>query len=149
MEQLVEFLREYVDFFEEMERKQEEKLQKWLSRELSQIEETIMMQQAMDKRLENMERRRSALFEQLGYGGFTFKELIAAQGKEAAKELIGLNERLEHAVGNIRFYNEKASGLAQAELEKMGAGTGTAVTKTGGIYKPEAAYRRSMLERKV
>ena len=81
MEQLVEFLREYVDFFEELERKQEEKLQKLLSRELSQIEETIMMQQAMDKRLENMERRRSALFEQLGYGGFTFKELIAAQGK--------------------------------------------------------------------
>lgn len=149
MDQLIEFLREYVAFFEEMEHRQEEKLEKLLSRELSQIEETIMMQQAMDKRLENMERRRSSLFEQLGYGGSTFQELIASQSGAEAKELIGLNERLEHAVGNIRFYNEKASGLARAELEKMGADTGSAVTKNGGIYKPEAAYRRSMLERKI
>ena len=55
MEQLLDFLREYTEFFEKMEQKQVEKLGLLMTKELDKIEASIMMQQAMDKQLENLE----------------------------------------------------------------------------------------------
>ena len=63
MESLIKFLKEYTEFFEQLEEKQQEKLDCLAAKELKQIEETIVMQQAADKQLENMEKRRRELME--------------------------------------------------------------------------------------
>ena len=80
MDQLLEFLREYTEFFEKMEQTQVEKLGLLMTKKLEKIEASIMMQQAMDKQLENLENRRRALFSSLGFGNSTLKEI--AEGAE-------------------------------------------------------------------
>ena len=62
MEEIIRFLTEYTEMFEKMEQKQVEKLGLLMTKELDKIEESIMMQQAMDKQLQNMEQRRQELF---------------------------------------------------------------------------------------
>lgn len=133
MDQLLEFLREYTEFFEKMEQTQVEKLGLLMTKKLEKIEASIMMQQAMDKQLENLENRRRALFLSLGFGNSTLKEI--AEGAEGAeqKELLELYRRLDGAIGNIRFYNEKAEKLAKDELERMGVDGRLAANPTG-IY---------------
>lgn len=58
MEDIIDFLLEYTEALEAMEQKQVEKLGLLMTRELDKVEQTIMMQQAMDKKLENLEHRR-------------------------------------------------------------------------------------------
>ena len=48
----------YTETLEAMEQKQIEKLGLLMTRELDKVEQTIIMQQAMDKKLENMEQKR-------------------------------------------------------------------------------------------
>ena len=91
-----------------------------MTKELDKIEESIMMQQAMDKQLQNMEQRRQELFERMGLTGKTLQEVAESCGGEERKQLTDLYRRLDGAIGNIRFYNEKAESLAKSELEKMG-----------------------------
>ena len=49
MEELIRFLTEYTEMFEKMEQKQVEKLGLLMTKELDKIEESIMMQQAIDR----------------------------------------------------------------------------------------------------
>lgn len=52
MEEIFVFLTEYTEFLEKMEVTQQEKLDLLLSGDLKKIEQSIMVQQAMDKQLE-------------------------------------------------------------------------------------------------
>ena len=58
MEEIFVFLTEYTEFLEKMEVTQQEKLDLLLSGDLKKIEQSIMVQQAMDKQLENLEQGR-------------------------------------------------------------------------------------------
>ena len=107
MEELIRFLTEYTEMFEKMEQKQVEKLGLLMTKELDKIEESIMMQQAMDKQLQNMEQRRQELFEKAGLNGKTLQEVAELCGGEERKQLTDLYRRLDGAIGNIRFYNER------------------------------------------
>lgn len=71
MEEIIDFLGEYAETLEAMEQKQIEKLGLLMTRELDKVEQTIMMQEAMDKKLENMEQRRRKLFVSYGIEGRT------------------------------------------------------------------------------
>ena len=55
MEEIIDFLGEYAETLEAMEQKQVEKLGLLMTRELDKVEQTIMIQQAMDKKLESLE----------------------------------------------------------------------------------------------
>ena len=79
MEEIFVFLTEYTEFLEKMEVTQQEKLDLLLSGELKKIEQSIMVQQAMDKQLENLEQARMRLFQEHGVEGKTFRELIPLQ----------------------------------------------------------------------
>ena len=50
MEEIIDFLGEYAETLEAMEQKQIEKLGLLMTRELDKVEQTIMMQEAMDKK---------------------------------------------------------------------------------------------------
>ena len=90
MEELIRFLTEYTEMFEKMEQKQVEKLGLLMTKELDKIEESIMMQQAMDKQLQNMEQRRQELFAKAGLNGKTLQEVaeLWGRGTETADRLI-------------------------------------------------------------
>lgn len=107
MEEIIRFLTEYTEMLEKMEQKQVEKLGLLMTKELDKIEESIMMQQAMDKQLQNMEQRRQELFERMGLTGKTLQEVAESCGGEERKQLTDLYRRLDGAIGNIRFYNER------------------------------------------
>ena len=94
MEELIRFLTEYTEMFEKMEQKQVEKLGLLMTKELDKIEESIMMQQAMDKQLQNMEQRRQELFEKAGLNGKTLQEVAELCGGEERKQLTDLYRRL-------------------------------------------------------
>ena len=66
MEEIFVFLTEYTEFLEKMEVTQQEKLDLLLSGDLKKIEQSIMVQQAMDKQLENLEQARMRLFQEHG-----------------------------------------------------------------------------------
>ena len=82
MEEIIDFLGEYAETLEAMEQKQIEKLGLLMTRELDKVEQTIMMQEAMDKKLENMEQRRRKLFVSYGIVGRTLKQIAEDAGPE-------------------------------------------------------------------
>lgn len=149
MEQLITFLNEYIEFFEQLEQKQQEKLERLSSKELSQIEETIALQQAMDQQLKNMEKKRADLMESMGYSGCTFKELIDQADGTARTALISLYARLGEAVDNVKFINQKAVKMAQTELARMGVSTSGLAGNPSGVYKPDLGKRKNMFEKKI
>ena len=148
MEELIRFLTEYTELFEQMEQKQVEKLGLLVTKELEKVEESIMMQQAMDKQLENMERRRQELFTRLGLDGKTLKEVARLGSESEERKLTDLYRRLDGAIANIQYDNEKAESLAKIELEKMGLDSRMAGNPTG-IYGRNVGSKGQRLEKKV
>ena len=119
-----------------------------MTKELDKIEESIMMQQAMDKQLQNMEQRRQELFgrmELTGKDASGGRGVVRRRGTETADRLI---QRLDGAIGNIRFYNEKAESLAKSELEKMGLDARLVGNPTG-IYGKSIGPKGQRFEKKV
>lgn len=149
METLIDFLKEYIRFFEQLEQKQQEKLGHLASKELKQIEETIVLQQAMDKQMENMEKKRCELLESMGYSGCTFKELLDRADGEEKAELVSLYARLGAAVDNVKFINQKAVRMAQTELARMGVSASGLTGNPSGVYKPGGRQQRNIFEKKV
>ena len=149
MGQLIDFLKEYTEFFEQFEQKQQEKLECLSSKKLNQIEESIALQQAMDKQLNNMEKKRSELLESIGCSGCTFKDLIDRAAGEEKTELVSLYARLGEAVENVKFINQKAIKMAQTELARMGVSTSGLTGTPSGVYKPDAGGRRNLFEKKI
>ncbi|WP_125141499.1 flagellar export chaperone FlgN [Clostridium transplantifaecale] len=149
MEKLISFLREYTEFFEQMQLKQQDKLEHLASKDLKQIEETIVLQQAMDKQMENMEKQRGELLDSMGYSGCTFKELIDNSAEEEKSELLTLYGRLGEAIDNVKFINQKAVKMAQTELARMGVSTSGLTGNPSGVYKPAAGQRRTLFEKKI
>ena len=90
MEEIIDFLLEYTEALEAMEQKQVEKLGLLMTRELDKVEQTIMMQQAMDKKLENLEHRRQELFTAHGLDGRTLKQIADEAKDSERKELLEL-----------------------------------------------------------
>lgn len=149
MEKLISFLREYTEFFEQMQVKQQEKLEHLASKDLKQIEETIVLQQAMDKQMENMEKQRGELLDSMGYSGYTFKELIDNSDEEEKSELLTLYARLGEAIDNVKFINQKAVKMAQTELARMGVSTSGLTGNPSGVYKSVTGQRRNLFEKKI
>ena len=148
MEELIEFLKEYTDFFEEVEKKQQEKLKVLTQGELAGIEETIVMQQALDKQIENMEQRRMELFEQAGYGGRSLREVTADAKGQQRSALEEIYRRLDASIGEIKYLNQKCMKLAQTALTRMGIIPQEQIEGTSG-YQQRKRYSGSILQTKV
>lgn len=148
MEDIIDFLLEYTETLEAMEQKQVEKLGLLMTRELDKVEQTIMMQQAMDKKLENLEHRRQELFTAHGLDGRTLKQIADEAKDSERKELLELYRRIDGAIGNIQYYNKKAEVLAKSELERMGIDSRMVGNPTG-IYGRPTVQKGSKLEKKA
>ena len=137
MEEIFVFLTEYTEFLEKMEVTQQEKLDLLLSGDLKKIEQSIMVQQAMDKQLENLEQARMRLFQEHGVEGKTFRELIPLQPEAGNGEGSSscrqdwqlLYDRLQKAI-------------------KAGSDAGT-VDPSSGVYHPDYGGRKNMFSKKI
>lgn len=149
MERVIEFLKKYILFFQEMEQKQEEKLEALATGKIDRIEEMIVMQQALGKQLENMEQARLALFRENGLEAKAFTELIDTAAGTDKRELQELHGQLEKSIGNVRFLNEKCMKLAETALASYGITADR--TRGGAGQKYEQARESSgrILERKI
>ena len=76
MEEIIEFLTEYTEFFEQMEMKQAEKLGMILTKELNKIESALLLEESMEKQMRNLEKRRLDFFASPGLEGRSFRELV-------------------------------------------------------------------------
>jgi len=148
LEDIIDFLLEYTEALEAMEQKQVEKLGLLMTRELDKVEQTIMMQQAMDKKLENLEHRRQELFTAHGLDGRTLKQIADEAKDSERKELLELYRRIDGSIGNIQYYNKKAEVLAKSELERMGIDSRMVGNPTG-IYGRPTVQKGSKLEKKA
>lgn len=148
MEELLAFLTRYTEEFERMEQKQAEKLGLLMTKELDKIEQATMMQQAMEKQIESMEKKRVELFSALGFAGMGFQELAATAPQNLRIQFTDLYRRLDGAIGNIRYYNEKAQELAKTELDRMGIDTRFVGNPTG-IYGGSPVNKGQHLEKKA
>ena len=146
MEEIFVFLTEYTEFLEKMEVTQQEKLDLLLSGDLKKIEQSIMVQQAMDKQLENLEQARMRLFQEHGVEGKTFRELIPLQPEAGNGE--GSSSCRQKAIDNIRYYNKKSQDFARSELIKTGSDAGT-VDPSSGVYHPDYGGRKNMFSKKI
>ena len=148
MEEIIRFLTEYTEALEAMEQKQVEKLGLLMTRELDKVEQTIMIQQAMDKKLESLEQKRQELFAAHGLDGKTLKEIADSTDAARKKELLELYRRIDGAIGNIQYYNKKAETIAKSELERMGLDSRMVGNPTG-IYGRPSIQKGSKLEKKA
>ena len=139
---------EYASFFEDAEVKQQKKLEVLTRGELAGIEETIVMQQALDKQMENIERRRIEIFRQAGYEGKRFREVIEKAEGVQKEELEVLYQEIDKSIGNIKFLNQKCMKLAWTALAGMGVITREHGKSTQG-YQQIRRSSGSILQTKV
>ncbi len=118
------FFDEYAAFFEETASLEQEKLEALLSNTLSRIEHAIARQQAIGKRLENLERKRIALQKAAGMENLTFNEILLAAPAEERQRLKRLFDRTQCAISNIRYINEKSNAFAKTQLQRIHAEKG-------------------------
>ena len=107
-----------------------------------------MTQQALDKKLESLEKKRQELFAAHGLDGKTLKEIAESMDGARQKELLELYRRIDGAIGNIQYYNKKAEMIAKSELERMGIDSRMMGNPTG-IYGRPSIQKGSKLEKKA
>lgn len=113
------FLEEYAVFFEEIASCEQDKLEALLSNTLSRIEHAIARQQAIGKRLENMERRRIELLKASGMENLTFNEILLAAPAEERQRLKELFDRTRLAISNIRYINDQSNAFTKTQLQRI------------------------------
>ncbi|MFR6327882.1 MAG: flagellar protein FlgN [Eisenbergiella sp.] len=155
MEEIFVFLTEYTEFLEKMEVTQQEKLDLLLSGDLKKIEQSIMVQQAMDKQLENLEQARMRLFQEHGVEGKTFRELIPLQpearmervlppaGRTGSCFMTGCRRRLTTS-GTIT----KITGFCPLGADKSGIRCRDCGS-VSGVYHPDYGGRKNMFSKKI
>lgn len=118
-EEFVAFMVEYTGFLAQMCADEKEKMAALAGRVLSDIEHSIAKSQANAKQLANYEQKRIALQNAAGYGGMTFRQLIAAAPGMGQSGLWQVFSTFERRVADIRFYNDKAMAIARDNMVEL------------------------------
>lgn len=114
------FLEEYASFFESILKTEQEKLQILMNGNLKDIERTIAIQQANEKKIQNMEKKRSDVQKSLGFDGYTLKQIIDTFASSEQNDLQMLFNRIDRALSDIKFYNKKGMDVATTNLHLFG-----------------------------
>ncbi len=115
-EAFVAFMAEYTVFLAGMCADEKEKMAALGGNVLLNVEQSIAKSQANAKQLANYEQKRAILQQAAGYGGMSFRQLIAAALPQNQAGLWELFSRFEHLVLEIRFYNEKSMAIARDKM---------------------------------
>lgn len=136
-ETIAGFLEEYAGFFETILQTEKDKLQILLKGTLKEIEKTITIQQANEKKIQNMEKKRMDLQKSLGMEGWTLKQIIDTFDGEEKEKLLVLFERIDRTLHDIKFYNKKGMDVASANIHLFGQ-----QNNAEGIYSKESIIKK-------
>ena len=139
----VGFLRVYTDFLDKMLQDEGEKLKAIQSRELARIEHSITVSQANAKQLDNYEQRRMDLQREAGFGGLTFRQLIARAPEDEKGVLQTLYARFEQAVQEIKFNNDKSMAVARDNLLELDPEAVLAAAHADAPQNPYSRMKKS------
>ncbi len=117
--ELFAFFEKYAAALHGMARDEKEKLGALLSNSLPRIEHAISTAQANTKLIENYENRRIALQESLGCPDMTFTQLLEAVPDANRLPLSSLFRRIQAAVDEIKFTNEKSMEVAHTNITRL------------------------------
>lgn len=130
-----DFLEAYASFLEEMAAQTQERYGALVSFNGERMTKAMSGLQSHIMQLKNMEAKRLELAEKAGCGGLTFSELVERRPAEEREGLRVLFRRIEMAVSNVKYLNEKSlefakEGLASIQID------GGAITEGKNLYAP-------------
>lgn len=114
------FLEEYAAFFEAILVTEKEKLQILMHGDLKEIEKSIAVQQANEKKIQNMEKKRTEMQKEAGFDGLTLKQIIENFEGVEKQNLENLFTRIDQALSDIKFFNKKGIEVVQTNLHLFG-----------------------------
>lgn len=117
MKEFEDFMSEYVSFLEKMVTTEERKLRALSANKLKEIQEAVSAAQANDMQLQNFERRREQMQEELGLAGKTFRQIVEQANGEDGKRLKTLFQRMQQALDKIKFLNGKSMEIARTNMK--------------------------------
>lgn len=151
-QQLYDFLEEYTDFLDKMQRDETEKFAALSSRDMARIEHSISVAQANAKQLENFETQRIKLQNRAGLEGLSFREIILKAPEHEQSWLLQLFDRFERSVSDIKFYNDKSMSVARDEMLEIDPSAvlpGAVKQNPYSKLKEETGNKNGMLETKI
>lgn len=110
------FMMQYADFMEEMAKQEDVKYGALVSNDLPRMEKSIADQQAMLMKLENLERQRISLQEEIGWADKAFREILGELPEDEQDPYTKLFDRISRLLEHIKFGNEKAMSYAKMNL---------------------------------
>lgn len=117
--EFVDFMESYAAFFEEMTVSEQDKLEAMLSNDIKMLEHSVSAQQASAKRLENIEKKRIDMQEKANCTGMSLGQIIEAAPPEYTARLGEVSQRINRAVEEIKFYNDKSMGVVKMNLQAI------------------------------
>lgn len=119
LEEYQQYLAEYAAFLEGMAETEQEKYAALLSFDAARMNKTVAGLQSAVMQLDQMEAKRMQLQQAAGFEGLTFTQLISRLGPGQRPEMEALLGRVQRAVWQIKFMNEKALAFAKEGLAAM------------------------------
>lgn len=115
--EFMDFLVEYIEFFDEMILLQKRQLDAVLASDLMAVDKIAVEQQVYIKKLSGMERRRMEIQSACGYGTMKFTEIIEnVSDAEDKAEYEKLFKLLSQRISDVSFYNTKSREKVNADL---------------------------------
>ncbi len=118
-DELFAFFEKYASALHTMARDEREKLGALLSNSLPRIEHAISTAQANAKLIENLESKRIALQESLGFGQMAFSQLLDEVPETHKLSLSSLFRQVQASVDEIKFTNDKSMAVAHTNITRL------------------------------
>ncbi len=120
-ERYIRFMAGYAGYFEGLAEGEKDKLDALLSHDLQRMERSIAQQQAVEKKMEQLEELRESLQQAAGFGNMTGQQIIALLNGAEKNELEQAYKRLSDAVASVKFYNQKSMDVCKQNLQLIGS----------------------------
>lgn len=137
------FLESYASHLEEMAQQTQERYGALVSFNGEKLSKAMSGLQSHIMQLKNLEAKRMELQREAGYEGLTFSQILERRPEEERAALHTLFRRIEMAVGNIKFLNEKSLEFAKEGLAAVQANQGT-ITEGTNLYAPPHGKERAV-----
>lgn len=135
MREYTDYLAHYADFLETMAEDEKNQYSALVSFNAEQLNHAMAGLQSGIMQLEQMEERRIGLQRAAGLGDHTFGEILRGMPADERPELEDLFQRIQVAVGEIKFLNEKALQFAKEGIASIHTGQ---VDPQHNLYTPPA-----------
>ncbi|MEA5010189.1 MAG: flagellar export chaperone FlgN [Angelakisella sp.] len=140
----ISFMQDYTAFYEGLVDSQKDKLKAMLSHNLKKIDQSVCAQQADAMKIESMESKRASLQQDAGFDGKTLQEIISLVPGAEAEMLRELAKRINQAVAEIRYYNDKSIDVVKTNIQAVNGAAeklqGYTAKKQTDSYNPTSIF---------